>query len=110
MNDSAKPFLVGVITFGAALGAVVGISALNDAISGYKTSVDSVTVDRRFVCEDDGRLVEEHVMVESAGRREDRIWRIEYTDGQVAWYNQPAGETCFIIDDVPPATTIQVQP
>lgn len=49
-----------------------------------------------FVCEDDGVIVERHVDVATAyTEHRTTLWYIAYTDGRVAWYNQPHGETCY---------------
>lgn len=53
--------------------------------------------EKEFVCYDDGKLVERHVGVKHASRRVDSTaWRITYVEGQVAYYTQPAGETCQV--------------
>jgi hypothetical protein len=52
-----------------------------------------------FNCEDDGKLVERQVDVSSAYQRQSNDeWRITYTDGEVAYYHQPEGETCFVVE------------
>lgn len=58
-------------------------------------SVDLPSPEMEFVCYDDGRLVERHIMVEHASHPEGSpMWHLNYTDGQQADYNQPAGEAC----------------
>ena len=52
--------------------------------------------EQEFVCYDDGVLVERHVEVEYARTSDAARWYIKYTDGQMAWYQQPAGETCQV--------------
>ena len=58
----------------------------------------STKAEFEFNCEDDGRLVERHVDVQMAYAAPTGRWTITYTDGAVAYYVQPPGESCFLVE------------
>lgn len=67
---------------------------------------DGKPIEQTFICEDDTTLTEEHVGVRSASPVNNAsynsgvnssMWRIVYTTGQEAFYNQPFGETCRLV-------------
>lgn len=55
---------------------------------------------RDFVCLDDDMLVEHHVGVDRVNL-DGNTWTLRYIDGALAYYHQPAGETCSLRDDSP---------